>query len=498
MPSADLPYLTISEASDLLHRRQMSSVELTQASLRRIAELDGTLGAFLLRTADFALAQAREADRRIAQGDAGPLTGVPMGLKDILSTAGVPTTCGSRILEGYVPQYNATVVDRLFASGAVMVGKTNMDEFAMGSSNENSAFFSARNPWDTSRVPGGSSGGSAAAVAAGEVVYALGTDTGGSVRQPAALTGTVGLKPTYGRVSRYGLVAFGSSLDQVGVIARSVGDAALVLGEIAGCDPRDSTSIDAPVPDFTSHLGAGIAGMRLGIPREYFAEGMSTGVASAMDRAVRTFRDLGATIEDVSLPMTEHGLSTYYIISPAEAMANLARYDGVRYGLSVRGSDVFEMFSNTREAGFGAEVKRRILLGTYVLSAGYYDAYYLKAQKVRTLVRQDFDRAFSTVDALIAPTTPTTAFRLGEKTSDPLQMYLNDVYTVPASIAGIPAISIPAGFEHDLPIGLQILGPPLGEDRIVQIAHAFESATEFHLRHPSLPESTRQAAGIDR
>jgi aspartyl-tRNA(Asn)/glutamyl-tRNA(Gln) amidotransferase subunit A len=494
MHAHDFAHLTLAETAGLLRRGEVSSVELTHAALERVHAVDEHVDAFLLVAPDVALAQAREADALLARGAGNPLTGVPMGMKDVLSTRGVPTTCGSRILESYVPQYDATVVRRLFENGAVMVGKTNMDEFAMGSSTENSGFKVTRNPWSLDRVPGGSSGGSAAAVAAGEVIYALGTDTGGSVRQPAALTGTVGLKPTYGRVSRYGLVAFASSLDQIGPITRTVEDAALVLSAIAGHDPLDSTSIDAPVPDYAATLTGDVRGLRLGIPREYFAEGSTPGVRAALENARRVFTDLGATLHDVSLPMTEHGLSVYYIISPAEAMANLARYDGVRYGLSVRGDDVFEMFARTREAGFGSEVKRRILLGTYVLSSGYYDAYYVKAEQVRTLVRADFARVFGEVDALITPTTPTPAFRIGEKLGDPLQMYLNDVYTVPASIAGVPGISVPAGFEDGLPIGMQIIGPALGEPVILRAAHAFQSVTDFHTRHPILPGDREVAA----
>ena len=482
----DLTYLTLSETSELLAARTVSSVELTRYALERIERLDGSIGAFLLRTPELAISQAERADKVRQQGSSGPLTGIPMALKDILSTRGVTTTCGSRILEHYVPQYDATVVERLFAAGAVLLGKTNMDEFAMGSSTENSGFWPVRNPWDLSRVPGGSSGGSAAAVAAGEAVYALGTDTGGSIRQPAALTGTVGLKPTYGRVSRLGLVAFASSLDQIGPITRSVRDAALVLGVIAGHDPGDSTSIDAPVPDYLAALTGDVRGMRLGVPREYFGAGMEAGVERILQQAMDVFRNLGAVLQEVSLPHTDYALSTYYIISPAEAMANLARYDGVRHGPSVPGDDIWEMYALTRKTGFGAEVKRRILLGTYALSAGYYDAYYLKAQKVRTLVRRDFDEAFQQVDALLTPTSPSVAFRLGEKTSDPLQMYLSDVYTVPINIAGVCGISIPAGFSDGLPVGLQVLGRPLGEPTILRVADAFQRATEHHLAHPDL------------
>jgi aspartyl-tRNA(Asn)/glutamyl-tRNA(Gln) amidotransferase subunit A len=480
----DLTLLTISEAAEKLRTGDITSVQLTSDVLARIDARDASLGAFLNVTADVAMLQATKADRRIGRGEGHILTGIPMALKDILSTHGITTTCGSRILEHYVPQYDATVVERLDAAGAVLLGKTNMDEFAMGSSTENSGYFPARNPWDLDRVPGGSSGGSAAAVAAGLACFALGTDTGGSIRQPAALTGTVGLKPTYGRVSRYGLVAFGSSLDQIGPITHSVRDAALVLQVIAGHDPRDSTSSAARVPNYAAALTGDVRGLRLGIPAEYFAEGLSPGVASAVGAAIDLYRDLGAEIVDVSLPHTAYGLSTYYIISPAEAMANLARYDGVRYGFCAPGADIWEMFERTREQGFGSEVKRRILLGAYALSAGYYDEYYRKAQQVRTLVRRDFDAAFEQVDALLAPTTPTVAFRLGEKSSDPLEMYLSDVYTVPINIAGICAISIPAGFSDGLPIGLQIIGCPLGEETILRAADAFERNTEYHRCHP--------------
>jgi aspartyl-tRNA(Asn)/glutamyl-tRNA(Gln) amidotransferase subunit A len=482
----NIGFATVEETARLLARRETSSVELTRSALERIDAMDSQLHAFLLSTPDVALLQAREADRQIADGTAGPLTGIPMALKDILSTRGIPTTCGSRILESYVPQFDATVVERLREAGSVLLGKTNMDEFAMGSSNENSAFGVVRNPWKLDRVPGGSSGGSAAAVASGEAMFALGTDTGGSIRQPAALTGTVGLKPTYGRVSRFGLVAFGSSLDQIGPIARTVGDAALVLQVIAGHDRRDSTSLNVPVPNYSAALSGDVRGLTLGVPKEYFGSGMQPEVEAIVRQSIDVYRDLGAEIAEVSLPHTDYALSTYYIISPAEAMANLARYDGVRYGLSVPGEDMWEMFGHTRSVGFGKEVKRRILLGTYALSAGFYDAYYLKAQKVRTLVRRDFEQAFARVDALLAPTTPSIAFPIGEKADDPLEMYLSDVYTVPVNIAGICALSIPAGFAHDLPVGLQIIGKPLGEETVLRVAHAFEQATDYHLRHPDV------------
>jgi len=482
----DTAFKTISDLGRLLATREISSVELTHDYLRRIEQYDRRIGAYLAVTADLAVDQAECADRLLARGEGGPLTGIPMALKDILSTRGLPTTCGSRILEKYIPQYSATVVEKLERAGAVLLGKTNMDEFAMGSSNEHSAFRPVRNPWDFDRVPGGSSGGSAAAVSAGMAAFALGTDTGGSIRQPASLTGTVGLKPTYGRVSRYGLVAFASSLDQVGPITRSVRDAALVLQVIAGWDPRDSTTARADVPDYVAALDGGIRGLRLGLPIEYFGEGMSPGVEARIRSAVDAFRDLGATVEEISLPHTHYGISTYYVISPAEAMANLARYDGVRFGLSSAGCDIWETYANTRQAGFGREVKRRILLGAYALSAGYYDAYYLKAQKVRTLVKAELDRAFQRFDALLAPTSPTVAFKIGEKAGDPLQMYLSDVYTVPANMAGNTGLSVPAGLSEGLPVGLQILGRQLDEATVLRVGHAFEEATGYSADRPDL------------
>ncbi len=478
--------VSVSELAALLAAREVSAVEAAEASLRAIDQGNPAIRAFLRSTPDVALSQAREADLVLARGEGGPLTGVPIAVKDIISTAFVPTTCGSRSLENYVPPYDATVAARLKAAGATMVGKTNMDEFAMGSSNENSAFGPVHNPWDLSRVPGGSSGGSAAAVAARQVPVALGTDTGGSIRQPAAFTGTVGLKPTYGRVSRYGLVAFASSLDQIGPITRTARDAALVLQVIAGHDPLDSTSVPAPVPNYTASLDGEIHGLRLGVPSEYFQEGMDPAVERIIREGVAQLRALGATVEEMSLPHTHYALSTYYIVSPAEAMANLARYDGVRYGLSVPGTDIWHMYRNTREAGFGTEVKRRILLGTYALSAGYYDAYYRKAQQVRTLVRRDFETAFERYDALVAPTTPTTAFPIGARSGDPLQMYLSDVYTVPANMAGVCSVSIPAGFSEGLPVGMQIIGKPLDEAGILRIADAFQRSTSFHIEAPAV------------
>jgi aspartyl-tRNA(Asn)/glutamyl-tRNA(Gln) amidotransferase subunit A len=442
--------------------------------------------AFITVTPELALAEADEADRRIAAGDTTPLTGIPAAMKDVLSTSGVATTCGSKMLASYVPPYDATVIERLRAAGVVMLGKTNMDEFAMGSSTENSAFFPTHNPWSLDRVPGGSSGGSAAAVAAGEALFALGSDTGGSIRQPAALCGVVGLKPTYGRVSRYGLVAFASSLDQIGPFARTVGDAALVLDAISGHDPRDATSAPIDKPALT--VEDGVRGLRIGVPREYMPDSLDPGVRARIDDALASLEKLGASIDtDVSLPSTEAALAVYYIIAPSEASANLARYDGVKYGFSYQeGATMWENMERTRGLGFGAEVKRRIMIGTYALSSGYYDAYYLKAQKVRTVIRREFDAAFEKCDVIAAPVTPTAAFKLGEKTDDPYQMYLNDVFTLPVNIAGLPGISVPAGFVEGLPIGLQIIGKPFDEATVLRAARAFESTADWHARHPGL------------
>jgi len=489
----DLDTLTIHEAQDLLEAGEFTAVELTEAVLERILAADNDVQAYLTLTPEEALAQARAADQARAAGAVDPLLGIPLALKDVLCTEGIHTTCGSRILETFVPPYDATAVARLKAAGAVILGKTNTDEFAMGSSTENSAFFTTHNPWDLSRVPGGSSGGSAAAVAAGECLGALGTDTGGSVRQPAALCGVVGLKPTYGLVSRYGLVAFASSLDQIGVLGRDVTDAAILLGAIAGHDPRDSTSLDVRVPDYTGGLlqrigkGTDLAGVRVGAPREYFVEGMQPEVERAVRAAVDGLAGLGAEVVEVSLPHTEYALPVYYLIAPAEASANLARYDGVRYTMRVNGGGLEGMYKATRGQGFGPEVKRRIMLGTYALSAGYYDAYYLKAQKVRTLIKGDFDAAFERVDVLVTPTTPTTAFRIGERTADPLQMYLSDVLTLAVNLAGICGLSLPCGFDGaGLPIGLQVIGPALGEERILRVAYAYEQASGWHTRRPVL------------
>ncbi len=484
--------LTIHEARSLLGAGEISAVELTQAVIDRILAVDNDVRAYITLTPEVALEQARAADA--VRAGAGPLQGIPIAVKDIICTAGIPTTCGSRILENFIPPYDATVVARLKAAGAVILGKTNTDEFAMGSSTENSAFFPTRNPWDLERVPGGSSGGSAAAVAAGECLGALGTDTGGSVRQPAALCGIVGLKPTYGRVSRYGLIAFASSLDQVGVLTRDVTDAAILLGVIAGHDPLDSTSLDAPVPDYTAALTGDIRGMRVGVPREYFVSGMQPEVEAAVRAALQKLADLGAEIIEVSLPHTDYALPVYYLIAPAEASANLARYDSVRYGLRIVGTSLEETYKQTRGQGFGPEVKRRIMLGTYALSAGYYDAYYLKAQKVRTLIKGDFDRAFEQVDVIVAPTSPTTAFRIGEKTEDPIQMYLSDIFTLSVNLAGICGINVPCGFDaQGLPIGMQIMGPALGEMTILRVAYAYEQATDWHTHHPPIASRTSRA-----
>lgn len=473
-----------------LVRKERSSVEITQEALDRIQALEPKLHSFLCVTADQALEQARQVDAKIAAGeDIGLLAGIPIGIKDNLCTKGIPTTCASRILENFVPPYESTVTQKLRAAGAVMVGKTNLDEFAMGSSTENSAYQPTANPWDLSRVPGGSSGGSAAAVAAGECVVSLGSDTGGSIRQPASFCGVVGLKPTYGLVSRYGLVAFASSLDQIGPFGRSVEDTAILLSEIAGYDPNDSTSLNVKIPNYANLLKPTLQSrgrIKIGIIKETFGEGLDSVVEQAITKAIDQLQSLGAEIHVVSCPRFRYGLPAYYIIAPSEASANLARYDGVKYGLrSPDAENLLSMYNKTRAAGFGAEVKRRIMLGTYALSAGYYDAYYLKAQKVRTLIKQDFEGAFEKVDVLICPTAPTTAFKAGEKTDDPLSMYLGDLMTIPVNLAGLPGLSIPCGFdEQGLPIGMQLIGNVLREDQLFQVAYAYEQATEWYLRSP--------------
>jgi aspartyl-tRNA(Asn)/glutamyl-tRNA(Gln) amidotransferase subunit A len=480
--------LTIHEAHELLKSRQLSSVELTKAYLERIQQLEPKVHALVTVTDKLALEQAQKADESLAAGKATPLTGVPALIKDVICTKGIRTTCSSKMLENFVPPYDATVMEKLNECGAVIIGKSNMDEFAMGSSTENSALFVTHNPWDLTRVPGGSSGGSAAAVAAGETVYALGSDTGGSIRQPAGFCSVTGLKPTYGRVSRYGLIAFASSLDQIGPMTQDVTDCALVMNAIAVHDPRDSTSVPHPTPDYTKCLTSNLKGLRLGVPKEYFVEGMQAEVASAIRAAISKLEELGARTDwEVSLPHTRHALAVYYIIAPSEASANLARYDGVKYGFAYQQTDnVWEAMEKTRQYGFGPEVKRRIMLGTYALSAGYYDAYYLKAQKVRTIIRREFDQAFEKFDALITPTSPTVPFKIGEKVDNPVQMYLSDVCTLPINIAGLPAISIPAGFADGLPIGMQIIGPPFSEETLLRIAYAYEQATEWHKRRPEI------------
>ncbi len=484
---AALEYMTVHEAHDGLTNGDISSVELTKACLDRIAAVEDRLKAFVTVTADMALQQAAEADRRIAAGDARPLTGIPMQIKDVMCTNGVRTTCSSRMLQDYIPVYDATATAKLLEQGAVLLGKGNMDEFAMGSSTENSAFFATRNPWDQERVPGGSSGGPAAATAAGEALFSLGSDTGGSIRQPAAFCGIVGLKPTYGLVSRYGLVAFASSLDQIGPLARDVTDCAMVLNAIAGHDPRDSTSLRVQCPDYTEGLTGDIKGVRLGVPQEYFVDGMDPGSREAVEAAIQALERLGASISQISLPTTKYALSCYYIIAPSECSANLARYDGVKYGFASRdAANMWGDMEKTRQHGFGPEVTRRVMLGAYALSAGYYDAYYLKAQQARTLIQQDFAKVFQEVDALVAPVSPSAAFPLGEKTADPVQMYLSDVCTLPPSIAGLPCMSVPCGFDQGLPVGLQLIGPHLSEQTLLRVAYAYEQATDWHLERPPL------------
>jgi len=479
---------TIQQLRKKLVDGEVTSVELTRACLDRIKETDERINAFITVCDEQALAAAEEADRRLAEGATPLLTGIPFAVKDIFNTLDVRTTCGSKILDNYVSPYDATAVQKLRQQGAVIVGKLNMDEFAMGSSNENSAAGPVRNPWDEDRVPGGSSGGSAAAVAARQVVATLGTDTGGSIRQPASHCGVVGLKPTYGRVSRYGVIAYASSLDQVGPVARTVEDCAIVLGAVAGYDPADSTSVDQPVPDYMENLAAGVKGKKIGLPKEYFVDGLDPDVKKAVEQAIETYRELGAEIVEVSLPHTDYSVACYYLIATAEASSNLARYDGVRFGVRKdEGEGLIGMYQRTRAAGFGDEVKRRIMLGTYALSSGYYDAYYLKAQKVRTLIRQDFLDAFKQVDLLLTPVAPTPAFKLGEMVDDPLQMYLSDIFTIPVNMAGTCAMSLPCGFsEQGLPIGLQLIGQPFAEAEILQAAYAFEQASDFGERSPQL------------
>jgi aspartyl-tRNA(Asn)/glutamyl-tRNA(Gln) amidotransferase subunit A len=483
--------LTIHELHDLLTAKKASSHEITESVFKRIKAVESKIHSYVTLTEELAVEQAKKADEKISHGGAqliAPLHGIPIGIKDNFLTEGIKTTCASKILHNYLPPYNGTAVQRLVDQGAVVVGKLNLDEFAMGSSNETSHFGVVRNPWDPERIPGGSSGGSAAAVAAGECIAATGTDTGGSIRLPACLTGLVGIKPTYGRVSRYGIVAFASSLDQVGPIAKDVTDAAILLKAFAGHDPKDSTSLNLPVPDYTKSLVPDIKGWKIAIPKEYFVEGMDSEVAQAMEEAIETLKKQGADCREVSLPHTDYGIPTYYILATAEASSNLARYDGIRYGHRHEGAaDLITLYKKTRSEGFGAEVKRRIMLGTYVLSAGYYDAYYLRAQKVRTLIRRDFEEVFKNFDVVLTPVSPTPAWKLGEKLEDPLKMYLSDIFTINVNLAGLPGMSLPCGFtKNGLPIGMQLIGKHFEEEKIFRVAYAYEQATEWHKRRPKL------------
>jgi aspartyl-tRNA(Asn)/glutamyl-tRNA(Gln) amidotransferase subunit A len=477
--------LSLRELAAGLRAKKFSSVELTRHFLGRIEAHDRKLNSFVTVCAEPALAAARAADARLAQGDAGPLTGIPLAQKDIFCTQGVKTACGSKMLDSFIAPYDATIVARLKAAGTVMLGKCNMDEFAMGSSNETSFYGPVKNPWDLTRVPGGSSGGSVAAVAAGLAPFATATDTGGSIRQPASLTNLTGLKPTYGRVSRYGMIAFASSLDQAGMVARTAEDCAHVLHAMAGFDPLDSTSVERPVPDYAAALGPSIKGLRIGLPKEYFAEGLEAGTRDCVMAAVRKFEELGAVVSEISLPNSPLSVPTYYVVAPAEASSNLARFDGVRYGHRAEGVKTLEeLYKRSRGEGFGAEVQRRIMIGTYVLSHGYYDAYYLKAQKVRRLICDDFKRAFEKVDVVLGPTAQAPAFKLGDKTADPVAMYLNDIYTIAANLAGIPALSMPGGFVNGLPVGVQLMGNYFDEQRLLAVAHQYQQATDWHAKVP--------------
>ena len=475
---------TVAELAAALRAGKLSSVELTQAFLDRIHKYKA-LNAFITVDPERSLAQARAADARLAQGDVAALTGIPIAQKDIFCADGWRTTCGSKILSNFTAPYDATVIEKFNAAGAVCLGKTNMDEFAMGSSNETSHYGAVQNPWDTARVPGGSSGGSAAAVAARLAPAATGTDTGGSIRQPAALTNLTGLKPSYGRVSRYGMIAFASSLDQGGPMCRTVEDCALLLNTMAGFDPRDSTSVDKPVPDYTANLADDIKGVRIGLPKEYFGEGLSPEVARLIDAAIAEYKKLGAQFVDIGLPNSQLAVPCYYVLAPAEASSNLSRYDGVRYGHRAKEyKDLADLYERSRAEGFGPEVKRRIMIGTYALSAGYYDAYYLKAQKLRRLIADDFTKAFEHCDVILGPTSPTTAFKLGEKSDDPVAMYLSDIYTISVNLAGLPGISLPAGFANELPVGMQLIGQYFGEARLLNVAHRYQQATDWHTRSP--------------
>jgi len=482
--------LTISEVRDLLDRKEVSVKDVVNSIYQRIDAVEEKVKAFVTITKDRAMKMADEAQKKINQGETQKtisILGIPLAIKDNMCTKGIPTTCASKILNNFVPPYESTVTSRLIQHGYILIGKTNMDEFAMGSSTENSGFHTTKNPWSLERISGGSSGGSAAAVAADECIAALGSDTGGSIRQPAALCGVVGLKPTYGRVSRYGLVAFASSLDQIGPITKGVRDSAILMNAISGHDPLDSTSAPVHLPDFTAVLGKDIKGMRLGIPNEYFIEGMDEEVELSVKEAIKKLESLGAIPVEVSLPHTGFAVATYYVLATSEASSNLARYDGVKYGFRAEGKDLMDMYMNTRAQGFGAEVKRRIMLGTYALSSGYYEAYYKKAQQVRTLIKRDFEEAFRKADIIVTPTSPTAAFKIGEKTADPLQMYLSDIFTISVNLAGVPAVSIPCGFtSNNLPIGLQLIGKNFDEESILKVAYAYEQATDWHKRKPNL------------
>ncbi len=483
----ELYSLSVEEALTAIDRGEISPVELTDAIFKRIEAVEDKIHSFVTLDKENSLIQARRTEDKIRRNIKQPFAGIPVAIKDNICTEGIRTTCSSKMLENFIPPYDSTVVKKLKEQGCILIGKTNLDEFAMGSSTENSAFGHTRNPWDTARVPGGSSGGSAAAVSADMCVAALGSDTGGSIRQPAAFCGVVGLKPTYGRVSRYGLVAFASSLDQIGPITKNVKDSAILLNIISGFDLRDSTSANLTVPDFTSAIGQDIKGLKFGVPKEYFIKGIDKEVAESVNTAIKKLESLGAIPVEISLPHTGYAVSTYYILATSEASSNLARYDGVKYGLRAEGEDLIDMYMKTRAAGFGAEVKRRIILGTYTLSSGYYDAYYKKAQQVRTLVKQDFEKAFEKVDVIVTPTTPSPAFKTGEKTDDPLEMYLADIFTISVNLAGVPGISIPCGFtSQNLPVGLQIIGKHFDEGSILKTAYAYEQATDWHKRKPKL------------
>ncbi|MEW9106963.1 Asp-tRNA(Asn)/Glu-tRNA(Gln) amidotransferase subunit GatA [Paenibacillus sp.] len=488
MPALTPLEMSLTEARQAIQERKLSVSELVDASFRRIASTDEQVQAFLTMNEEGARTEAAAIDKRIAAGEElGFLAGIPAGVKDNIVTEGIRTTCASKFLDNFVPVYDGTVSRKLKEAGAITIGKLNMDEFAMGGSNENSAYRTTRNPWDLERVPGGSSGGSAASVAAGQVAFSLGSDTGGSIRQPASYCGVVGLKPTYGLVSRFGLVAFASSLDQIGPITRNVEDAALVLQAIAGYDKMDSTSAEVDIPDYAGQLTGNVAGLRIGVPSEYIGQGVDPKVKEAVLAALKVFEDMGATWEEVSMPHTEYAVATYYLLASSEASSNLARFDGVRYGVRADNPDnLLDLYHRSRSEGFGQEVKRRIMLGTYALSSGYYDAYYLKAQKVRTLIKRDFDEAFNKFDILLGPTAPTTAFRIGEQINDPLAMYLNDILTIPVSLAGVPAISIPCGLADGMPVGLQLIGKAFDEATVLRAAHAFEHRTEFHKLRPQL------------